>query len=327
MIKIPTKYYKVQIKGEAHSKEMILFLSGINKKKKYNPLLIEKDIQRRKAKEFYETKREEIDYPNIIKGVKNGKFTSKKMKVKFINAATSLKNYERFEKVPRPGHADFARIKKYGSMFKEKTDVFSGRMTLPITFAGSIAKMMLEGVSFRTEIINILGSSNKEDFSNILKDVKEKKDSSGAVVRLEIKNAPIGLGEPSYYKLDSLLSAMLFLIPGIKGISFGVGFSGVSYLGSKYNDIIISKDGTTKTNNSGGVIGGLSNGNDIIVNIFLRPASSISKTQKTINIKTGKEDVLDIKGNHDSFYIKRALPVIEAAAAITLYDLVLAYKN
>ncbi len=323
MIKLNTKNYRVLILGESHSKDMFLKIKGIKKGVKVDPFLIENEIQRRKPKKEYESKRRDMDLSSIISGVKNNKFSKKVLKVKFINDFISLKNYEVFEKIPRPGHADFARLKKYGSLSKKNTDIYSGRLTLPIVYAGAVAKMHLENISFTSKIVNVGGSSNELEFEKIKMDALNNLDSIGAILKIRIKNVPIGLGDLSYFPTDSLLSSLLFRIPGVKGVSFGIGFDGVKMSGSEFNDIIVDENGKTLSNNSGGITSGLTNGNDILVNIFLRPASSIKKGQKTFNLELNKMDQLNIKGSHDCFYQERAIVVCESMLAIGLYDLIL----
>ena len=323
MIRLNTKNYKVFISGESHSKNIFLKIKGVKKGNKFDPFLIEEEIQRRKPKKEYETKRRDMDLSCIISGIRKNKFSKKKLKVKFTNDSLSLKNYEIFEKIPRPGHADFARIKKYGSLLKKGSDIFSGRLTLPIVYAGAVAKMHLENILFESKIVSIGGVRDFNSFEKVKLDALNNGDSIGAVLRVVIKNVPPGLGDLSYYPTDSLLASLLYRIPGVKGVSFGIGFEGEKLSGSLFNDLIIDENGKTLTNNSGGITSGLTNGHDIVVNVFLRPASSIKKTQKTINLETKKMDQLNIKGSHDSFYQERAQVVCESMLAIGIYDLIL----
>ncbi|MFY9378955.1 MAG: chorismate synthase, partial [Acutalibacteraceae bacterium] len=152
-------------------------------------------------------------------------------------------------------------------------------------------------------------------------------DSIGAVIKLTIKNVEAGLGEPFFGGVESVLSSILYSVPAVKGVSFGVGFKGVKMLGSEYNDIYVNEEGKTLTNNSGGINGGITNGNDLIVNVFVRPASSIKIEQETFNFKTNKMDKLKIKGRHDSFIAKRVMVVLESAVHIALCDLLMQKRS
>lgn len=321
MITLPTKYLKLNIKGEAHSKELILSLQTNFKEVSYNPLILEDFVNRRKPYHFYETKRNDTDLITIKKGIKHNKVLNKLL-ITIKNDHTSLRNYQIFDCIPRPGHADFARIKKYGSVLKTGSDIYSGRMTIGYVIAGAFVKMALPHIVVKSEIVKIYKETNRTKFEGVLKEFCQKCDSPSAVIKTTIKNVSPGLGNHNYYTTDSLISSLLFKIPGIKAVSFGNDFSNLEYCGSEFNDVIINSNGTTATNHCGGITSGLANGNNIIIYSFARPASSIKKDQKTFNLETNKLDQLHIKGNHDTFYQERMLVVIDSMCYIALYDLI-----
>ena len=165
--------------------------------------------------------------------------------------------------------------------------------------------------------------SKKEEY---LESIVRNKDSVGGVVRVTVKNVPVGLGEPYFYSVESAISQILYSIGAVKGVSFGIGFDGCNLLGSEFNDPIINKEGKTSSNNNGGINGGVSNGNDLVVNIFVKPTPSIYKEQETYNFETNEVSTLQIKGRHDSAIVERAMIVLENAIAIALCDLYLLKK-
>ena len=254
-------------------------------------------------------------------GVFNGYTTGGAILIRFLNTNTKSKDYSKLVSHPRPSHADFVADKKYhGFQDYRGGGSFSGRLTLGIVAAGVVAKKILKGVSFHTEITNLGGSTNKEEFKSLLEQVVNEKDSIGGIVRINAGNVPVGLGEPYFDSLESTISHLLFSVGGVKGVSFGIGFDGANLKGSEFNDCIIDEKGTTRTNHNGGINGGISNGNDLVVNVFVKPTSSIGLPQETFNLKTKRVESLEIEGRHDAAIILRAQVVLEACVAIALAD-------
>ena len=201
----------------------------------------------------------------------------------------------------------------------------SGRVTVGIVAAGVLAKKITNFV-FETELIKLGTLTDMSQKEEYLDSIVESKDSIGGIVRITVKDVPVGLGEPYFYSLESAVSQILYSIGAVKGVSFGVGFDGCDMLGSEFNDVIIDETGKTLTNNNGGVNGGVSNGNDIVINVFVKPTPSIYKEQHTFNFSSGKVESLEIKGRHDSAIVERAMIVLENAVAIALCDLFLLHK-
>ena len=310
--------FELNIKGSAHS-DLEVSIKGLKKNSIYEPTILEEFLERRKPKEAYETKRRDLDLINIKKGIKDNKIKSNII-VSIKTNNTSLNNYAQFNTHPRPGHADYARIKKYGSITSAQSDIYSGRMTIGYVLAGAFIKMNTPNIIVSSELVQVGSECDKDKFNSLLNTTKEKYDSISGIVKLTIKNIPPGLGGRESEPLDSRISSLLYMVPGVKAISFGLPFSELSKLGSVYNDLIIDENGSSTTNNAGGVIGGLSNGNDIVIYVFLRPAASIYLTQKTFNLETKKIEPLTISGSHDSFYINRARVVLESMLYISLYS-------
>ena len=249
------------------------------------------------------------------------------MLIRFLNSNTHSSDYSNLVSHPRPGHADFVMSKKYNGYNDYRGGGHtSGRLTVGIVAAGVIAKK-ITNFHFETELVklgNLTDMSKKEEYLN---EIVEQKDSVGGIVRITVKDVPVGLGEPYFYSLESAVSQILYSIGAVKGVSFGIGFDGCSLLGSQYNDPIIDGNGKTSTNNNGGVNGGVSNGNDIVINVFVKPTASIYKAQNTYNFDLNEVSSLEIKGRHDIAIVERAMIVLENAVAIALCDLYLLAKT
>ncbi len=225
-----------------------------------------------------------------------------------------------FKKHPRPGHADFvAKVKYQGFNDYRGAGMFSGRLTAPLVIAGSIAKMMLP-YKFSHQFIRAGKLVNMEDLDAYLTEIAKKGDSVGGIMEIRVTKVPVGLGEPFFNKLDAEIAKMMFSVPGVKGVEIGAGLLGTEMLGSEFNDCYIDAKGTTKTNNSGGISGGISNGNELIVRVFIKPTPSIKKSQKTFSLTTSKLKELAIKGRHDVCFVRRIGIVLENTLAIVLAD-------
>lgn len=284
----------------------------------------EKDLSRRKPGLLGTTKRIENDQPIIISGIENNLTNGKTIKIEFTNSDIRKEDYQKFIDIPRPGHADFVAYKKYGKEINlSGGGFFSGRMTLLLVAAGVIAKKIVSDINFKAELISVNG--NKDIVSEVQKAVEEN-DSVGGIVECTISNVPIGLGEPFFNSVESKLSHLVFSIPGVKGIEFGSGFKCALMKGSEHNDVFINAKGLTKTNNAGGINGGLTNGNNIVFRVAIKPTSSISKTQKTFNFTTNQLEELTISGRHDTCIALRMPVIIEAVSALVLADFLIQLK-
>lgn len=321
------KLYRVSIFGESHGPSVGVLIDGFLPGIKVDYDLIHNDLERRKPSYVGSTPRKETDEIIIESGVHEGYTTGSPILVRVLNENVVSKDYEGFINTPRPSHVDFVSNVKYkGYHNLPGSGHFSGRLSTGLVIAGSFAKMVLNMKPTST-FIQVGDHKNVKDIDEYIEKIANEKDSIGATIKVTVSNMEKGLGEPFFESVESKLSALLYSIPGIKGISFGIGFDGVTLRGSQYNDVIIDKEGMTKTNHAGGINGGITNGNDLVVNVFMRPASSIGIPQQTFNMKENKMTTLEIKGRHDSFIARRALVVIENTIMIGLLDLLLEKKS
>ncbi len=316
--------FRVEIFGESHGEIVGILIDGIPpgiiiKEKDFS-----KDLKRRKPYKKGTTERKEKDLPQIKTGILNNKTTGAPVLIYFKNEDVDSSKYERLKNKPRPGHADFTAYKKYNGYNDYRGGgMFSGRLTAGLVAAGVLAKKIIKNIDIGAEVISVGGLDyNKKNISKLL----TKNDSFGGVVECRASSIPAGWGEPFFDSAESVLSHILFSVPGIKGIEFGAGFRAAKMKGSEFNDEIIDRDGKTSTNNAGGINGGITNGNDLIFRTAVRPASSISKKQNTINLKTGEKEKIKIEGRHDKLIVLRMPVIIEAVTAIALADLKITSK-
>jgi chorismate synthase len=281
----------------------------------------ELDLGRRKSGAKGTTPRTEEDMPELVSGIFNGFTTGAPITVLFENRNVRSSDYARMRDMPRPGHADFVASKKFGGFQDFRGGGhFSGRLTLAIVAAGVVAKKLLGDMRVTARLIEAGGMS---DVEKAIEKAMEMEDSIGGIVECIVKQMPVGLGEPFFDSLESQLSHIVFAIPAIKGIEFGSGFAASTMKGSEHNDNILDASGRTETNHAGGINGGISNGNDLVFRVAVKPTSSTSQVQHTMNMKTGRIEALQIEGRHDRCIALRVPPVLEAATAIVLADFML----
>ena len=320
------KIFKVNIYGESHNTSVGVLVDGIPAGIELTKDDFYKDLDARKPHHISQTSRKESDLPIIESGLFNGHTTGTPMLIRFLNENTSSKDYSNLVTQPRPGHADFVMREKYHGFNDYRGGGHtSGRLTVGLVAAGVIAKK-ITNFQFETKLIKLGTLTDLSKKDEYLREIASAKDSVGGIIQVVVKNVPIGLGEPYFYSTESAISQILYSIGAVKGVSFGIGFSGSELLGSEFNDVIIDKSGKTKTNNNGGINGGVTNGNDLVVNIFVKPTPSIYKEQQTFDFAKGEVSSLEIKGRHDSAIIERAMIVCENAIAIALCDLHLINK-
>ena len=321
------RLFQVNIFGESHGSSVGVLIDGVKPGIKLNVEDFVYDLSRRKSGGLGTTPRIETDEVIIESGVFNGYTTGGAIMLRFLNNNTKSKDYSNLITQPRPSHADYVAGAKYnGYQDYRGGGSFSGRLTLGLVAAGVVAKKMLEGVNFNTNITNLGGETDASKFEDVLKEVVANHDSVGGIVNVKINGVPVGLGEPYFDSLESTISHLLFSVGGVKGVSFGKGFDAVNMRGSEFNDCIIESNGKTSTNNNGGINGGISNGNEIDVNVFVKPTPSIGLPQQTYNFKEEKVTELVINGRHDAAVILRAQVVLEACCAIALADAYLINK-
>ena len=325
------KNFRITLFGESHGPYTGIVIDGVTPGIKISEEDFTQDTERRKRGEFPNlaegvTARQEEDIPILASGLLEGVTTGAPLTILFENKNQISKDYSAFKNHPRPSRSDFAASVK----FKGFNDIrgggmFSGRMTLPLVAAGVIAKKMLLdaglGITFHAEISSIGGENDSAKWEDIIHIVKAEGDSIGGEITCTITGVPAGKGEPFFNSIESQIAHLAFSIPGVKGIRFGDKSS--SFKGSVFNDAIIDEKGTTATNHSGGINGGLSNGNPIIFTLDIRPAASIAKPQETFNFKTGRIEKLSIGGRHDACIALRCPVIAEAVAAIALADMLL----
>lgn len=321
------RLFRVSIFGESHGACVGILVDGVPAGITLNEEDFYLDLSRRKASKKGTTPRIESDMLLIESGVFNGYTTGAPILIRFLNENTKSKDYSNLVSHPRPSHADLTAKNKFNGFNDYRGGgPFSGRLTLGIVAAGVIAKKILP-LKYSTEIINLKGSYNKEEFDSIIEGAISKGDSVGGIVNIKIDDVPQSLGEPYFDSVESVLSHLLFSVGGVKGVEFGIGFNGVSLYGSEFNDAYINKEGKTLTNNNGGINGGITNSNQIDIKVMVKPTPSVGVLQNTYNFNDDKVSPLLIEGRHDSAIILRALPVLEAMCAIGLCDLYMINKG
>jgi len=315
------KIFRISVFGESHGLGIGVLIDGCPPGLSINDEMILKDIDRRRSGKKGTTARREYDMPEIVSGVFNGVSTGAPLMIMTRNTNERSSDYSEFTAIPRPGHADMVARQKYkGYSDHRGGGHLSGRLTWGMVVAGSIARLIIKPAEVKAELISAGGST---DVDSEIDKVLEEGDSIGGLIECVVSGIPAGLGEPLCHTTESAISQAVFSIPAIKGIEFGSGFRAASMRGSEHNDPIISMDGKTSSNNAGGINGGISNGNDIILRMAVKPPSSISKEQQTWNIEKDEMDVLKIEGRHDACIALRIPVIIEAAVSLALADLTL----
>ena len=315
----------MEIEGASHSEQIRITIDGVPQGIALAEEDFEGDLAQRRAGAMGTTPRVEADKPEIA-GLADGKTTGEPITITFRNSNTRSGDYEQFRRHPRPSHVDFVANSRWGEAIDLRgSGQFSGRMTVALVAAGVVAKKVLgESITLSSEIIELGGCRDRSRFDEILLDAVADGDSVGGVIECRVNGLPVGLGEPFFDSTESIISHLLFSVPAVKGVEFGSGFEGIRLRGSERNDRIIAADGTTATNNEGGINGGLTNGNELIVRAAIKPTPSIALPQECYNFESGRIEPLIIGGRHDCCIALRARIVIEAVTAIALAELKLA---
>ena len=321
---------KVSIFGQSHSEAIGVTVDGLPAGIKIDMEELQKFLNRRApGRSKYATKRKEEDKPEFLSGLVDNITCGAPLTAIIYNTNQHSKDYDNLKDCPRPGHADYTAHVKY----KGYEDVrggghFSGRLTAPLCIAGGIVLQILKdkGITIESEIKEIHGNS-EDPFAEIEKAMKMG-DSVGGVISCTVKGIKVGVGEPMFDGIESKISQAVFAVPAVKGIEFGEGFECSRMYGSENNDNYAYEyeKVVTRTNNNGGILGGISNGMDITFNVAIKPTPSISKVQDSISYKDKENKELKITGRHDPCIVPRALPCIEAAAAVAIYDLMLSVR-
>ena len=316
------RIFRVTIFGESHGEVVGICIDGVPAGLALQEEDFLKNLERRKGGiQKGTTPRKEDDLPIFKSGIFKGKTTGAPLLILFENKNIRSADYEKQKEIPRPGHADFVAHQKYGGYQDYRGGGhFSGRLTVAIVAAGIIAKKILKNISITATITEAGGEENIEQ--GLAKAI-ENKDSIGGIVECRVNGLPAGLGEPFFDSAESLIAHLVFGIPAVKGIEFGAGFSAAKMFGSAHNDVIENASGKTKTNHAGGINGGITNGNELVFRVAIKPTSSTPQTQETWNINTQKMDSLSVKGRHDLCIALRVPVILEAVAAIVLADLMM----
>ena len=316
------RIFRVSIFGESHGESVGIVIDGCPAGLSLTAEDLLPDLERRKGgKQKGTTPRQEADYPFFKSGIFNGKTTGAPITIFFENNNTRSEDYNKQRSFPRPGHADWVAHQKYGGNEDYRGGGhFSARLTTGLVAAGAIGKKIMIGLSIHAEVIEIGG---EKDLEKGLQNAIDAKDSVGGIVECRVNGLPVGLGEPFFDSAESQIAHIAFAIPAVKGIEFGSGFAAAKMFGSQHNDAIENMDGKTKTNHAGGIVGGISNGNELIFRIAIKPTASTPKEQNSLNWDTGKMEDFSIKGRHDLCVALRAPVILEAATAVALVDLFL----
>ena len=344
---------KVTLFGESHGEMIGAVIDGLTPGIEIDHAFIDSQLERRRSKATVCTQRKEKDEYRIVSGVLNGYTTGTPLCILIPNLDTKSSDYQLFDAVARPGHADYtANCKYHGYQDHRGGGHFSGRVTVALVAAGAIVQSALAKKNIRIGThIKKCGSVYDRDFCDYVKDIeyiqsipfsildkdaekrmmdlmidaKKQNDSIGGVMETAVVGMPAGVGEPWFDTLESMLSHAMFAIPAIKGVEFGAGFACADMLGSEMNDEFYIEDGKilTRSNNNGGINGGISNGMPIVFRCAIKPASSIPQKQRTVNFKKMTETEVEIAGRHDSAIIPRACVVTETVAALVIADALL----
>lgn len=351
------KNIKLSVFGESHGEAIGCVIDALPGGVSLDMDAIYKDMARRApGKDKTSTPRLEKDIPHILSGVLDGVTTGAPLAMIIENTNTKSGDYSNLLTVPRPSHSDYPAYVKYGG----NNDIrggghFSGRLTAPIVFAGAVAKQILaqKGITVGAHIAQI-GSAKDDMFdkNNISKELLEKlsscafsvinsdaedkmravveearmaQDSVGGIIECAVTGVPVGVGANMFSTVEGHLSSILFGVPAVKGVQFGTGFDFAEMYGSQANDTYGIDNGEVvlNSNNNGGVLGGMTNGAPIVLSVVIKPTPSISQPQRSVNLQTMQEEELVIKGRHDPCIVPRAVPVIEAAVAFGLLDLMM----
>ncbi|MCQ2519594.1 MAG: chorismate synthase [Lachnospiraceae bacterium] len=344
---------RVTIFGQSHSNAIGMTLEGIPAGEKIDTEKLNAFMARRApGNNSYSTPRKEADQPEFLCGVFNDYTCGTPISAIIRNSNTRSQDYSELKRVPRPGHADYTAEEKYKG-FQDYTGGghFSGRLTAPLCIAGGICLQILEkeGIEILTRIKSIKDVEDKgelidatsgktfpvvddaqgEKMVALIEEYKAKGDSVGGIIECVINGLPVGLGDPMFDGMENRIANIIFGIPAVKGLEFGAGFDVAKMTGSENNDYYKYENGQVKTltNNAGGILGGITNGMPLTFKVAIKPTPSIAMTQQSVDLKTGEEKELVVKGRHDPCIVPRAVPVVEAAAAIAVYDALLGQKK
>ncbi len=344
---------RVSIFGQSHSDAIGVTVDGLPAGEKIDLAQLQRFLDRRApGRNDYSTTRREADVPEILCGLKDGLTCGAPLTAIIRNGDVRSQDYEALRTTPRPGHADFtAQVKYGGAQDAAGGGHFSGRLTAPLCIAGGICLQLLarEGITVISRIASIAGvadegeltgSTAEKDFP-VVSDVRGEEmraaieaartegDSVGGVIECAVLGVPAGLGDPMFDGMENRIAAVVFGIPAVKGIEFGAGFAAAAMRGSEHNDAFALQDGrvVTKTNHCGGILGGITTGMPISFRAAVKPTPSLAREQESVDLDMMQIVKLRVGGRHDPCIVPRAVPCVEAAAAIAVYDALLSRRR
>ena len=325
--------FRISIFGESHAAAIGVTMEGLPAGSPVDSGMLQAFLERRApGRDAFSTSRREADALEFLCGVKNGVATGAPITAIIRNADTRSNDYANLANVPRPGHADYPAEVKFGG-FQDRAGGghFSGRLTAPLCIAGGIVLQQLErlGVSVSARAIRIGGETEPERMEAAIAAAREAGDSVGGIVEAEIRGLPAGIGDPMFGGLENRIAQIVFGIPAVKGIEFGEGFAVADLKGSENNDPYGVVDGKVAplTNHAGGILGGISTGAPVVFRVAFKPTPSIAKEQDSVDLGKMKSAKLVVKGRHDPCVVLRAIPCVEAAAAIAVFDAILGRRK
>lgn len=313
--------FRVSVFGESHGPAVGVTIDGCPPGISVTADDLTKDLERRRSGRAGTTPRTEADLPEILSGIYNGKTTGSPVTIISRNRNTDSSSYENTLNVPRPGHADYtANVKYSGFSDLRGGGHFSGRVTWGLVAAGVIAKKILHPSKISAVLTEAGGMS---DIDKAVAEALKSGDSIGGIIECRAADLPKGIGEPFFYSAESAISQLIFSIPAIKGLEFGAGFMAAKMRGSEHNDPFADNSGKTLTNNAGGINGGITNGNELVLRVVVKPTSSTGVEQKTFDFGKNQMTALKVEGRHDTCIALRIPVIVEAAVSIALADLLL----
>ena len=325
--------FRISIFGESHASAIGVTIEGLPAGSTVDSGKLQAFLERRApGRDAFSTSRREADAPEFLCGVKNGVATGAPIAAIIRNSDTRSNDYANLANVPRPGHADYpAEVKFGGCQDRAGGGHFSGRLTAPLCIAGGIALQQLErlGVSVSARAVRIGGETEPERMEAAIAAARDEGDSVGGVVEAEICGLSAGVGDPMFGGLENRIAQIVFGIPAVKGIEFGEGFAVADLKGSENNDPYGIVDGKVVplTNHAGGILGGISTGAPVVFRVAFKPTPSIAKEQASVDLEKMEPAKLVVKGRHDPCVVLRAIPCVEAAAAVAVFDAVLGCRR
>ncbi|MCD8017644.1 MAG: chorismate synthase [Oscillospiraceae bacterium] len=322
--------FRFTIFGQSHAPAIGVTMEGLPSGLKIDMEELQRFLDRRApGQSNLTTSRREADAPEFVAGLHDGVTCGAPVTAIIRNTNTRSADYEYMRYIPRPMHADYPAMVKYGAEAHDFSGggQFSGRLTAPLCIAGGVCKQVLgkRGIEITARIASIGGETEESAMTAAVESARRSGDSVGGVIECTATGLPVGVGEPMFGGLESRISAAIFGIPAVKGIEFGAGFAAAVMRGSEHNDPFAVKNGkiVTKTNNHGGILGGISTGMPLVLRAAFKPTPSIAQEQESVDIRTLEPQRLKIRGRHDPCVVLRAVPCVEAAVAAAIYDAIL----